>query len=153
MLKNIILIFIVSIVSSFGWSKEGPVVDAKIQSYRAWKSERIQSVLGRIGIQRANLVKAQTDGKSDMALQAERLLRQEEWNLEVAQDLSVSDYIVLYLSGQSAQNKFYQAAQQMTVAETSELIEAFARETGPSVDQPAGAKISVDAQSLKMLGK
>lgn len=153
MFKNVLLTFILCTLSSFGWTKDLALDEARIQSYRSWKAERIQSVLGRIGTQRAVLVKAQTEGKKDIALQAERLLKQEEWNLEVAQDLSVSDYIVLYLSGQSASNKFYQAAQQMTVAETSELIEAFARETGPAGDQPSGAKISVDAQSLKMLGK
>jgi hypothetical protein len=151
--KKIILTLIICSCSLLAWSKEGSIDDGRILSYRGWKSERIQSILVRIGQQRAHLAKAQIEGKKDMALQAERLLKQEEWNLEVAQDLSVSDYIVLYLSGQSAANKFYQAAQQMTVAETSELIEAFARETGPSGEQSPGAKISVDAQSLKMLEK
>ena len=153
MLKKLTLSLIICCSSFFAWSKEGSTEESRVQSYRAWKSERVQSILNRIGIHRANLVKAQTEGKSDLALQAERLIRQEEWNLEVAQDLTVSDYIVIYLSGQSSPNKFYQAAQQMSVAETSELIEAFARETTPNGDQAQGAKISVDAQSLKMLGK
>lgn len=153
MLRKIILTLIICNFSFFARAKDVSTDDSRVQSYRSWKVERIQSILNRIGLHRAHLVKAQIEGKNDQVVQAERLLKQEEWNLEVAQDLSVSDYIVLYLSGQTSPNKYYLAAQQMTVAETSELMEAFARETSPSGDQTQGAKISVDAQSLKMLGK
>lgn len=112
-----------------------------IKGYQEWKGEKIQLALNQGISIRAQIQKAQSEGNKKLADSLERQQNQINWNVDVARDLSVTDYFVLYLSQQPQADRFQQAAQKMSTKEVAELIEAYANTLGTSptevIVQPA----------------
>jgi hypothetical protein len=106
---------------------------SSIKGYQEWKREKIQLAQGQVSSLHAQIFKAQAEGNKKLVENLERQSAQLHWNMEVAQDLSVTDYFVLYLSQQSQPDRFQQSAAKMSTREVAELIEAYAKtlNTGP----------------------
>ena len=104
-----------------------------VQSYKDWKQEKIQNanfqlIATKAQIQSLKQHLAYQDYNRNQRLQTlQSLANQLEWNLEVAQDLSVKDYLVLYLAGQKDEKRFTKAAARLTVQETAEVLEAYTK--------------------------
>lgn len=100
-------------------------VNLGFKSFQDWKKEKIQAAFVQTNTIRTQILKAYLDSNTKLQESLERQLNQVRWNSEVARDLSVTDYFVLYLSQQNQPDRFQLAAQRMTTAEVAELIEAY----------------------------
>jgi hypothetical protein len=99
-----------------------------LKSFSAWKSEKVQSVKEQVSDVRNKfqLVKARVKSTQDPQLNVvSQQLNQQEWNLEVAQDLNVIDYVVLYLAAQGSKADLKAAATKFTPEETAQILAAY----------------------------
>jgi hypothetical protein len=101
-----------------------------VKGYQEWKQEKVQVAMTQGIAVRAQLIKAAAENNRKQVEILERQLAQLNWNVEVARDLSVTDYFVLYLSQQPNADRFQQAAQKMSTKEVAELIEAYSNTLG-----------------------
>jgi hypothetical protein len=131
---------------------------APIKGYQEWKSEKIGYAMGQSTTLRLQIHQAQLEGNRKLAEALEKQQSQIDWNLSVDRDLSVTDYFVLYLSQQPQKDRFQQAAQRMSTAEVTELIEAYAKSLGTNstetIVQPApqvstATKLPIQATQAK----
>lgn len=117
-----------------------------VKSYREWKTEkvsqasvRVASVKNQLDNKKAvgvdpnlamNRSKHQlegTPGKDLAAEKLERMLRAEQYDLELARDLSVTDYFVGYLiKVQDKKAAFQEVAGKLSPEEVAELMTAYA---------------------------
>lgn len=147
-------------------------VRADVKSYREWKTEKVQSAQGSV-----TSVKAQIDAKKqnrgiaqgtdpnmaqrsgmeavaaqDISIEKlERLLKNEQYDLEVAKDLSVTDYFVGYLTKvQDKRSAFNEVAGKLSAEEVAELMMAYANSVfgAHSADLPVSAA-NVGKESIK----
>lgn len=138
-------------------------VGAQVKSYREWKIDRVQQAQGKV-----TSVKAQIDAKkasrsqalgmdpnlaqktqveavstTDMSVERlERQLRAEQYDLEVAKDLSVTDYFVGYLTKvQDKKSAFNEVAGKLSPEEVAELMAAYANSVfgADTADLPTSA--------------
>lgn len=113
--------------------------EVRIKSYREWKSEKVQEALTRVISTKTQLQIAKnkdpnlahrkgTEAVSGTALEKlEEQLADEQNSLEIARDLSVSDYFAGYLN--RVPNKkaaFTEVALKLTPEEVAELMAAYA---------------------------
>ncbi len=112
----------------------------KTKSFREWKSEKVQVALGKVTATKTKIQIAKNKdpnlGRSKSNLEAvsganseslEEQLEQDQATLEMAKDLSVTDYFVGYLT--KLQNKkaaFNEVAGKLTAEEVAELMAAYA---------------------------
>lgn len=148
-------------------------VHADVKSYREWKTEKVQAAQGTVlavkaqidARKQARAVAQGTDpnmamGRGTEAVAAqdisieklERVLREEQYDLEVAKDLSVTDYFVGYLTKvQDKKSAFNEVAGKLTAEEVAELMTAYANSVFGSAhtsDLPASAA-NVGKEPLK----
>lgn len=145
---------------------------ADVKSYREWKTERVQLAQGKVlslkaeidskkGVRVAalgvdpNLVqktKTEAIASQDLYLdKLERQLRVEQYDLEVAKDLSVTDYFVGYLTKvQNKKSAFNEVAGKLTAEEVAELMNAYANSVfgAQASDLPASAT-NVSKEAIK----
>lgn len=121
-----------------------------VKSYREWKNERVQDAQGKVASLKTqietrkqaraaigvdpNLAIGRTRGgleavaSRDLALEKmEKDLREDQYDLDVANDLTVTDYFVGYLT--KVQNKkaaFQEVAGKLSPEEVAELMTAYA---------------------------
>jgi hypothetical protein len=100
---------------------------SSIQGFKEWKSAKINSVIQQTQITKSVLLKTRTLGPAKNIPVLEKQLSQLNWNLEVARDLSVTDYFVLYLSQQPQADRFKLAASKLTTGEVADLMQAYAQ--------------------------
>jgi hypothetical protein len=139
---------ILFLVVGFGLSSRAQTV----VSFKDWKSEKIQQIQGRISAEKLQLealklkkapetiVAGKPAAKGDSGIshliqRYEQQLTQEEWNLEVAQDLSITEYVMLYVGAQPSKQRLIQAASKLSAEEVAELMEAYSVSLG--VQTPA----------------
>lgn len=121
-----------------------------IKPFKDWKSEKIQQIQSRVQAYRTQVdalkakkaqevsaahkhpeIRAKLTPGLDQSIQYyEKQVDEEQWNLEVAQDLSITDYVALYLALQPVKNRFQLAASQMAPADIAELLEAYSANLG-----------------------
>lgn len=120
-------------------------------NFRDWKAEKIQSVQGKITSLKTQIETVRKiESKSRAAILMgyyTRSLNQEKWNLEVATDLNITDYVVLYVVHHPSQEKFKGAAALLTPAEVAQLIEAYSHNIGAAAG-PAATVSSSSSSSL-----
>jgi hypothetical protein len=130
--------------------------EAEILSFQAWKSARVDEA-------RTNIDKIQSDKSGSAAAAAspkgaastglirpartDQRLAQAQSGLEVAQELSVNDYFVLYLSQMRGREAFVEAAKKLTPEESAELMMSYQKHlslNGSGYDEtlPSGAAAS-----------
>ncbi len=124
-----------------------------ILSFKDWKSDKIQQILTRINNNKSQIDALRSrqlsqasispgkptlkpdSGISQLIQRYQKQLTQEEWNLEVAQDLSITEYIMLHVGAQPSKARFQQAASKLAPQEVAELMEAYSVSLG--VQTPA----------------
>lgn len=122
--------------------------NAEILGFRTWKSKQIEEAKISLDVAKIDLRVKNTGGKSKhsryIPVASPRLLaakknipdskRAQSWeerlnqaklNLEIAQELTVNDYFVLYLSRVDNPDVFEEAAKKMTPEEMAELMRAY----------------------------
>ena len=149
---------------------------AEVKSYREWKTERVQNAQQRISsvknqIDNRKAVKlaiaahgtdpnlaVKAGGKDSveaasssdyMVEKLERQLRDERYSLELAKDLSVTDYFVGYLTKvQNKKSAFNEVAGKLSAEEVAELMNAYAN----SVFGAQSADFPVSAANMEKTG-
>lgn len=122
---------VVTIVALILTCQSGMGEALQTRAFRDWKSEKIKQIQLHISSGKGHLeLLKQKKGPETTVQYYEKQLAQEQWNLEVAQDLSVTDYVVLYLAQQPSKNKFQEAAGQLSAIEVAQVLEAYAQSLG-----------------------
>jgi len=103
-----------------------------IKGFQEWKAEKIQASAQQMTLLKFQIQKSQAEGNKKNVEVFEKQLDQIKWNLEVVQDLSVTDYFVLYLSQHPHPERFSIAATKMSTKEVAQLMEAYANTLSPS---------------------
>lgn len=134
---------------------------AKTKSYREWKSEKVQNAIGRVTVTKTQIQVAKSKDPNLFhrkgGLEAkfpvditplEDQLNADQSNLEMAKDLSVTDYFVGYLTKmQDKKAAFNEVAGKLTAEEVAELMSAYANSVfgahNPEIP-PSATNISVD---------
>ncbi|RYZ78962.1 MAG: hypothetical protein EOP06_28080, partial [Proteobacteria bacterium] len=112
----------------------------KIKSYREWKSEKVQDAIGRVTVTKTQIQVAKSKDpnlfRRKGGLEAkfpidiaplEDQLKDDQSTLEMAKDLSVTDYFVGYLTKmQDKKAAFNEVAGKLTAEEVAELMSAYA---------------------------
>lgn len=132
------------------------------KSYREWKNEQIQDVQGKISVIKVQLDhkkqsrnvaqgtdpnlsmnnKRGTEAGEPSVEKLEKELQEEQYDLDVAKDLTVTDYFVGYLT--TVDNKkaaFHEVAGKLSPEEVAELMTAYANSVfgARTTDLPASA--------------
>lgn len=91
-----------------------------ILSFQQWKQEKIREATQKLDEVRKEQgpAKKTADGEEGQAFQA-------EWNLETAQELEITDYVVIYLSQFAGSKKFEEAAARLTKTEIAMVMERY----------------------------
>jgi len=124
-----------------------------VKSYREWKTEKVSQASVRVNTVKARLdpnlalnrTKGQVEGTltKDLATdKLERMLRAEQYDLDLAKDLSVTDYFVGYLTKvQDKKAAFQEVAGKLSPEEVAELMTAYANSVfgAHQSDLPASA--------------
>jgi hypothetical protein len=108
----------------------------EVKSFREWKAEKIERVGERVLVIKEQIKSLKSQGKEDQSKNLTKDLTQEDWNLDVAKDLTVADYFVLYLSQHPSERRFQEAASKMSVTEVADLLEAYAKAIGVNRIEP-----------------
>lgn len=166
---------VVVLLTFIAWSMTALFAQAApdVKSYKEWKTERVHGTQARIHsiknqIDNRKAVRAaiasqdpnlrQGRGTLEAASTAdytveklERQLKAEQYNLELAQDLSVTDYFAGYLT--KVQNKkaaFAEVAGKLSAEEVAELMNAYANSVfgAQASDLPASA-VNIEKASAK----
>lgn len=99
-----------------------------LRSFREWKAEKVKAATEKVDHVQAQIQTHKGAGLRDL----EQQLSQEQWNLEVAQDLSITDYLVLYLASKGSAAQLTEAARKLSPEETAQILEAYLRSLGSS---------------------
>ncbi len=123
-------------------AKAAPAGVAK--SFKEWKNEKVQLAIKKVTITKAQieykklnkqfLQRSEPVPAKDIDVEKlEAVLKNDLYSLEVAQELSVTDYFAIYLTKQDNKADAYkEAAQKMTADEVNQLIRAYADSMFPS---------------------
>jgi hypothetical protein len=131
-----------------------------VMGFQAWKASRIEEaktqierIQGEAGVDKAVGDRAPgektpvVNGAGSKPLAKDRLqkspridqrLQQAQLNLEIAQELSVNDYFVLYLSRFKERAAFQEAARKLSVDETADLMFAYQKSLDVNAAPDAG---------------
>lgn len=102
--------------------------------FQAWKDARVEEA--RTALER--IEKAAPPAPAKKNARAPKLkvdvkqLQQAQLNLEVAQELTVNDYFVLYLSQFKTRESFIEAAKKLTPEDAAELMMAYQKQISTS---------------------
>lgn len=116
----------------------GSMAEANVLGFRAWKTQRMEDA-------RAAIERTQAEASGDRQVPSERTvqvrvgsastrvqkgkgesrLKQAQNNLELATELTINDYFVLYLSQQDSPDAIPEAAKKMSPEEVAELMAAY----------------------------
>ncbi|MEZ0392777.1 MAG: hypothetical protein ACAH59_11210 [Pseudobdellovibrionaceae bacterium] len=112
-------------------SATGVGIANAVKGFQEWRTDKIQAAVNQMLVVKSQILRAHGEPNKKNLENLEKQLDQIKWNLEVAKDLSVTDYFVLYLSQHSNPDRFQQAALKMSAKEVAQLMEAYANTLGP----------------------
>jgi hypothetical protein len=126
LLSVVLLLTVLSVAPS--WSLPRNNDTPTLKTFSDWKSEKVQTVKEQVSDVRnkLQLVKSRLKRDQDPQLNmVSQQLNQQEWNLEVAKDLNVIDYVVLYLAAQGSKANLKAAAAKFSQEETAQILAAY----------------------------
>jgi hypothetical protein len=101
--------------------------DSITKSFSDWKHEKIRLAQNELthSLEKLSVTKLGKTTQVYNIKELEAQVDQDKWSLEMAQDLSSADYVVLYLSGQNNPDRFKAAAAKLSPDETAKILEAY----------------------------
>jgi predicted Zn-dependent peptidase len=117
---------------------QAPATPVNVKSYKEWKNEKVQIAIKKVTITKAQIEYRKLNKQfiqtnepvaaKDVELdKLEASLKNDLYSLEVARELSVTDYFAIYLTKQDNKTEAYkEAADKMTPDEVNQLIRAYA---------------------------
>ncbi len=137
---------------------------SEYKSYRQWKNEKIQLAIGKLNLTRAHLdsrklAQAHGNNKTEASSgvevglsQLETQMRLDLMSIEMAKDLTVTDYFVGYVNKIQEKKEFINdIAAKMSAEEVAELMTAYAQSIfgRSSLDAPKSALKQTDKEASK----
>lgn len=120
----------------------------KAASYRDWKSEKIHSCSDRLKVLRIQLSSAKSARDEGALKTIEQDMVQENWRLEVAKELSVKDYMILYVIPQlpekGASRRLKEIAAVLSKEEVAQVLETYVQ----LLNAPQAAHTQMRIQAL-----
>jgi hypothetical protein len=111
-------------------SSAAPAATTMTRSFDDWKAAKIRAAKAHLAKSKSlladhkkNQIKNRVKDANIQVLESQ--VSQDEFNLEVSQGLSITDYLVLYLSAQPGSAKFKDAAIKLSLDETAKVLEAY----------------------------
>jgi hypothetical protein len=97
------------------------------KSFAEWKAEKVTRAKKQLQSSRDHLLtlSQKKNAPSAEIKQVIDQIAQDEWSVEIAEDLTSTDYLVLYLSNNSSPEKFKEAASKLSAEETAIVLEAY----------------------------
>lgn len=134
------LLLVVLCFSTIFLSGAGAAAESAFLSYKEWKNSKIQTVEGRIRQLEAKSLAAQSGADPNMKIESNltvearlsttlgKQIDSEMTNLNLAQDLTIADYFVGYLTKQSSPElAIKEVAAKLSTEEVAELMAAYAQ--------------------------
>jgi hypothetical protein len=118
-----------------------------VLSYQAWKAQRLEEAKTNLEkVQKPTLeaIKKATPGAK--ASRSDQRLQQAQLNLDIAQELTVNDYFVLYLTQFKQREAFVEVAKKLTPEETADLMMSYQKHLAGS------SELEIMAPSATTLG-
>lgn len=134
-LMTLLLLFV------FMFSAVANLAFGSVLGFKEWKNEKVTLANNRVVTQRSKIARMKLEGDFVGAQAIERELEQEKWNLDVASELTVTDYFVLYLSKNAQPTRFQEAASKLSPAEMAEIMEGYAKALGSAPFDQKGEKL------------
>jgi hypothetical protein len=125
-LRALLIILLAAITSG-----ELARADVSVVSFQAWKTSRIEETRGtleKLQQQEKPVAGKKQDAKTLAAaknLKSDPKFQQAQLNLEIAQELTVNDYFILYLSQFNAREAFVEAARKLSPEESADLMMSY----------------------------
>ncbi len=124
---------------------------SQLKSFKDWKSDKVRMATQQAEQTRSQVLAMKIEGAKTPAMRMaqhslEQQFAQEQWNVEVASDLSVTDYLALYLAQHASSRKLAEAAGKLTPDEMAQVLEAYIRSMGSF---PSDAKKSLRIHALQ----
>lgn len=121
-----------------------------LKTFNEWKLDKVNTAIQQTSQTRVQALKAKARGDIKNLEALNKQISQLNWNLEVAKDLTLTDYFVLYLAQQPGKDLFKQIAPKMTTQEVADLMQAYAKtlSTSPSPDVETSSPASLESQAL-----
>ena len=128
-LRALIIILLAAITTG-----EGARADVSVVSFQAWKTSRIEET--RTALEKLQQAEKTTPGKKLAAvvpknLKSDPKFQQAQLNLEIAQELTVNDYFILYLSQFNQREAFVEAARKLSPEESADLMMSYQKTMTP----------------------
>lgn len=133
-MKVLSKLILLSVVALFGLRAYSDSARVELLSFKDWKQQKIQAAKTQV----FSNVSMNTEAQG-LSIGKINKINQLRWNLEVAEDLSVSDYLLLYLSQQKNLNRYKEAATKLSIDEVASLLEAYAHAV--EGNKPSGTDI------------
>jgi hypothetical protein len=150
--------------------------EVSVTGFQVWKAARIEEARGALEksqgersvpsnantkrLEPGKIVETIAGGRLQLAVKNPRVdskLQRVQLNFELAQELTVNDYFVLYLSQLKGREAFIEAAKRLTPEESADLMMAFSkylRVGGASYEDlppPSAAGLAAPANSNKTI--
>lgn len=109
--------------------------ESNVLSFLAWKSTRVEEA--RLNLERAQLELGGAKGLTPTAGQKagapksgrpDQKVQQAQLNLEIAQELSITDYFVIYLGAMKDRESLVEVAKKLTPEEVADLLTAYQKQ-------------------------
>lgn len=142
-------------VMGFQAWKASRIDEAKVQIERLQAEAGADKATGDRGPGEKNPLVKGADGKPiakdrfQKNQRADQRLQQAQLNLEIAQELNVNDYFVLYLSRFKERSAFQEAARKLSVEEAADLMIAYQKSLDSSAVADAGLPVAIIPQESK----
>lgn len=128
MIKKFVFLFLFCLtLESLAFSNQLP-----IKGFQEWKSEKIQASNIQMAVIKSQMLKHQNEANRKNLDALARQLDQIKFNIEVLNDLTMTDYLILYLSQHPHPDRFQLAASKMSTREVAQLMEAYANTLSPT---------------------
>ena len=134
-LITLVLLFV------FMFSAVANLAFGSVLSFKEWKSEKVTLANNRVITQKSKVARLKLEGDLVTAQTLEKELDQDRWNLDIANELTVTDYFVLYLSKSAQPYRFQEAASKLSPTEMAEIMEGYAKALGSAPFDQKGDKL------------
>ncbi len=126
--------------------------ESVVLGFQSWKNNRVdeaKTTLERLNSQEKSSEK-KSGKSSNKTARPDQKIQQAQINLELAQELTVNDYFVLYLSQFKQKDAFIEAAKKLSADETAELMMSYQKRlSGPDPVDVRGAPGLIGNTSIK----
>lgn len=117
----------------------------KPMSYKEWKSQKIHTCGDHLKSLKVKFAKASKDSESAKDIDQE--MTQENWRLEVAKELTIKDYMILYVAPQltpeNASQRLKEIAAMLSKEEIAQVLETYVQLLSPT--QAANRQMRIQA--------